>query len=108
MIQIQWTCENLEEAREVSTALLQAKLVAYVSILPEVESIYLQDGEIQTSKEIKVFFKTTEGYFTKVKNFILARCIYVVPEITAISVLDGNDAYIKWVERTCASASISD
>lgn len=105
MIQIQWTCENLEEAREISSALVQKKLVAYASILPEVESIYLADGEIQTSKEIKVFFKTTSNNFSEIKNFILARCTYVVPDISGIVIQDGNDEYVKWVKKTCATVA---
>ncbi|NGX53982.1 MAG: Divalent-cation tolerance protein CutA [Chlamydiae bacterium] len=96
-IQIYWTCGNIEEAREISRYLVQNHLVACANIIPKVESIYLWKEKLETGKEVKVIFKTREEKFEAVKEAILARCSYDVPEILQVPITDGHQPYLNWV-----------
>lgn len=40
MIYVFWTCSNGEEAKKITYLLLNERLIACASILPEIESIY--------------------------------------------------------------------
>ena len=99
MVQIQWTCASIDEARKICRFLVQEKIVACANIIPWVESIFLWDGQIDTSQETKVFLKTRSENFDAVKNVILANCSYEVPEITQVAFCDANEHYIQWLEE---------
>lgn len=99
IIQIQWTCKAIEEARIVTSFLLQERLVACVNILPEVESHFFWEGECQQEKEVKVLLKTTLEAFERVKEVIEEKSSYDVPEIMYLILEGGNAAYVEWVEQ---------
>lgn len=100
IIQIHWTCGSLDEAREIARELVLKKMVACANIIPWVESIFLWDETLDVTQETKVIFKTTTDSFEKVKDFILERSKYEVPEILQLPVTDGNLDYIEWVKQT--------
>ena len=96
-IQIQWTCNSIEEARKVAHALVEKKLVACVNIIPQVESIYKWEDKIETDQEVEVLLKTREDLFEDVKKFIKDEASYAVPAILTFPILDGNEKYLDWV-----------
>jgi len=97
MIYIFWTCRNSEEAKQIIHGLLDLRLIACASILPEVESIYRWEGKIEESKEAKVILKTQKERFATIQHYILTHCSYEIPEITLIDVIEGNPLYLAWV-----------
>ncbi|MBS0623698.1 MAG: divalent-cation tolerance protein CutA [Verrucomicrobia bacterium] len=99
-VQIYWTCGNVEEARAVSKELVSNKLVACAHILPQIESVFIWDHQLQSAQEITVIFKTKASLFHRVKDKILALATYEVPEILQIPIVDGNPSYLKWVQET--------
>lgn len=108
-IQIYWTCGSLDEARTISRQLVQAKLVACANIIPWIESVFMWNNELDTSQETKVIFKTREGCFEEVKNFILKNARYEVPEILKVPILGGNPEYLEWVsDSTQSNPSITE
>jgi periplasmic divalent cation tolerance protein len=97
MIQIQWTAPNLEEARKIARILLERKLVACANLLPNVESIYVWEGKIEVSHEVKVLLKTKSTLFEKVRDVILEYCSYKVPEIASIEMNHVHTDYQQWL-----------
>lgn len=97
MIYIFWTCRDIVEAKAIIHALLDRRLIACASILPEVESIYRWEEKIEESKETKVIMKTQELHFDAIQHYIQANCTYKVPEILQLAISRGNPAYLKWV-----------
>lgn len=97
MIQIQWTAPNLEEARKIARILLEQKLVACVNLLPNVESMYIWEGKMEVSHEVKVLLKTKNTLFEKVRDAILDHCSYKVPEIASIEMTDVHTDYQLWL-----------
>ncbi len=101
MIYIFWTCRDQTEARNVIHLLLEKKLIACASIVPEILSIYRWQGKIEENKEAKVILKTQAKHFEAIQNIILETGSYEVPEISQISVLKTNPDYLAWIAETC-------
>ncbi len=96
-IQIQWTCASIEEAKKICFPLVEQRKVACVSIFPQIESIYVWEGKVVASTEVKVFLKTTKERFAQIQSYILDHCSYRVPEILVFPILDGNPSYLQWM-----------
>lgn len=97
-IQIQWTCGEIEEAREMASDLIQNKLVACVNIIPAVVSIYFWKGQIENEREVEVLLKTKGSLFEKVKDYIESKASYDVPAILSFPILGGNPDYLDWLD----------
>ncbi|NGX54630.1 MAG: Divalent-cation tolerance protein CutA [Chlamydiae bacterium] len=96
-VQIYWTCGSIGEAREIACYLVENHLVACANIIPNVESVYLWKEKLESGAEVKVIFKTREEKFEAVKETILQRCSYDVPEILQVPITDGHQPYLDWV-----------
>lgn len=99
-ILILWTCATLEEARRICRELVEKRWIACANLIPHVESIYLWDGKIENSNEVKVLLKTLDSHFESVRDYIKQHCTYEVPEISKIAFDGGNPDYFRWVENT--------
>ena len=97
MIYVFWTCRDTIEAKKIIHILLDKRLIACASVLPEVESIYRWEGKIEESKEVKVILKTQPKHFEAVRSCIETNCSYEVPEILQVDVTQGNPRYLSWV-----------
>ena len=59
-IEIHWASGSIDEARKISRFLVQERYVACVQITPWIESIYLWNGQLETSQESKIVMETLE------------------------------------------------
>ena len=97
MIYVFWTCRTKEEAGKIIHQLLDQRLIACASILPEIESIYRWEGKIEEGKEVKVILKTQAEHFNSICHAIQKQGSYEVPEISQIDVTKANPKYLSWV-----------
>ena len=103
-VYLHWTCRNLEEARKICRTLVEKRWVACANLLPEVESIYLWKGKVETEKEVKVILKTKNSLFDKIRTYIETHGSYEVPEVTMIKLDAINPSYLAWLKETCTSS----
>lgn len=96
-IEISWTSGSIDEARKISRFLVQENLVACAQITPWIESIYLWNGQLETTQESKIVLKTRKELYEQVKKIILENCTYQVPEITYHFIDGGNEEYLLWL-----------
>ena len=96
VIQVQWSAPNLDEARKICKELVAMHLVACANIIPEAQSIYIWEGNLETSSEAKVYLKTVESKFEEIVSYILEHGSYKLPEITK-GALEGYVPYLTWV-----------
>lgn len=97
MIQIQWTCPHLDEARRIIWLLLEKRLIACANIAPHIESHYRWEGVLESSQEAKVYLKTMESLFSDIEKLIRQHASYQIPEIVAFKALKVSDPYAEWV-----------
>ena len=106
-IEIHWTSGNIDEARKVSRYLVQERLVACAQITPWIESIYLWNGQLETTQESKIIFKTRKDLYEQIKKTIEENCTYQVPEITFQFIDGGNESYLDWLDTTTKKEKIA-
>ncbi len=104
-IQIQWTTDSIDEAKKIAKELVKKKWVACANILPYVDSYYLWDGKMQENREVKVFFKTKDENFPRVRDYIIDHASYEIPEVSKVPITDANPDYINWLYENLAEES---
>lgn len=97
------TCENHEQALDIASALVEARLAACVNILPPVFSIYRWQGKIERAEEVPLVIKTTEERFPALRDRIQQLHTYEVPEVIALPVSAGSEKYLDWVRQQVES-----
>ncbi len=92
------TCESEKHAEKLAHTLVEQRLAACVNILPKARSIYRWEGKIEDSAEWLVFIKSRRNLFTALRGEIERLHTYEVPEVIAIPVVDGSEAYLGWLD----------
>ncbi len=82
---------------KIAQELVDKKLAACVNITSPIESVYWWEGKIQQEPEFQLVIKTREKHFDSLERTISALHPYEVPEIMALPVIKGSQAYLKWI-----------
>ena len=96
MIIVYIPCSGEEEARNISEALLEAKLIACANIFP-IKSFYMWQGELQDDQEVVLLCKTADRMYEKVKKKVIAMHSYDTPCVMKVKA-EANRDYEKWVK----------
>lgn len=91
------TCPDAGTAERLARTLVEESLAACVNVLPGARSIYRWDGEIQSAEEVLMIVKTTASCLEAARERLVALHPYEVPEVVALPIADGHDAYLSWV-----------
>lgn len=94
------THDDLVQARELARYLVEQRAAACVNIIPQLESVFHWENEVQTENEILLLIKTTETKVEQVKAILEERHSYDVPEIIAFNGEVLHQPYMDWV-REC-------
>lgn len=94
-IMIYITHSSFDEARKVTTHLLQKKLIACANSFP-VESSYWWQGMIENDDEVVSIVKTRKENWERVKSEVEAIHPYDVPCIAKVDVV-ANENYESWI-----------
>ena len=86
------------EAIAFATALVQERLAACVSVQPEMRSVYTWAGRLEQDMERQVVIKTTSARLQGLWDRVRALHPNEVPEFLVIPVIDGNEAYLRWMK----------
>ena len=84
-------------AAALSQALLVRRVAACVQVVGPITSRYWWEGAIETATEWLCIAKTTATQLDQAMAVIGDIHDYDVPEITALPVARGSDAYLSWV-----------
>ena len=91
------TCKDKEEARKISKALLDKKLIACSNMFP-IESMYWWKGKIEEDNEVVILAKTKDKNYDKIKEEVKKLHSYEVPCILKLG-SEANIDYDKWVDE---------
>lgn len=97
------TASSADEARRIAQQLVESRLAACVQILPEIESTYCWNGEIQREKELLILAKTMADKFAALEKSVRAIHSYETPEIVAVPITAGSSAYLEWLTENVRS-----
>lgn len=96
------TCANAEEARKLGRALVEEKLAACATVIPQVESIYRWRGQIETAGEALMLMKTSADKVDALERRLRELHSYETPEFLVLDVERGSAAYLEWLRQSLA------
>lgn len=85
------------DAGEFSQALVEERLAACVNLLAPMESIYRWEGRVDHDAERQIVIKTSRHRVNALWERIRELHPYDVPEFIVLPIVDGSDAYLRWV-----------
>ncbi|MEJ5328290.1 MAG: divalent-cation tolerance protein CutA [Candidatus Bathyarchaeia archaeon] len=91
------TTANRQEAEKIAYHLLNEKLIACANIIGPVSSFFHWAGKIESAEEYLLLMKSRKDLFSRLSDAVKALHSYEVPEIIALSVVDGAKSYLAWL-----------
>ena len=91
------TLPNDGEAAAFARALVEERLAACVNLLPPMESTYRWEGKVERETERQAIIKTTRDRTVALWERVREMHPYEVPEFIVLPIVDGNDAYLRWI-----------
>jgi periplasmic divalent cation tolerance protein len=78
-------------------SLVDERLAACVNVLPVMDSVYRWEGRVERESERQLIIKTTRERTETLWERVRELHPYEVPEFVVVSIVDGNDAYLRWI-----------
>jgi periplasmic divalent cation tolerance protein len=86
-----------EEGEKVALHIVEKRLGACVNMIRGVRSLYWWENRIQDDSEVLLVIKTSREALDDLIAEVKRVHPYSVPEIIALPVEKGNNAYLDWV-----------
>lgn len=102
-LQVTTAAGSREEADLISRTLVGRRLAACVQVVGPVESRFWWKGDVTVAQEWLCVAKTTAARYAAVEGVIRELHSYELPEIVAVPVAAGSEAYLAWVQRETAA-----
>jgi periplasmic divalent cation tolerance protein len=96
------TVGSADEARRMARALVEGRLAACVQMAP-IDSVYVWDGAVQESAEVRLIAKTTAERYDAVETAIRALHSYDLPAIHSVALDRVHAAYGEWIAAWVSS-----
>lgn len=98
-IQISTTFAGEDEAIKLGHNLIVNGLAACAQVQGPITSCYRWERKVEQSCEWLLTVKTLRDRFDDVAAAILKEHTYALPEIIAVPIVAGSDAYLKWIDE---------
>ncbi|UIP91374.1 divalent-cation tolerance protein CutA [Wolbachia pipientis] len=99
LVLVYTTFSSLKEAKAISEELLNEKLIVCVNIFPEVNSLYLWEGKINSNCEVVTIMKSRNDQADKIVEKIEAMHSYDQPAVVIIPIGKANKSFTNWVNN---------
>lgn len=94
------TCPGSITAKQIAQDLVANNLAACVNIIPEIHSYFKWGNTIKNEEEYLLVIKTTVDAYPRVEKKILSLHPYELPEIIAVPIGTGFEAYLNWISQS--------
>ena len=85
------------DAAAFAHTLVDARLAACVNVMPLMDSVYRWEGQVSRDGERQLFMKTSRQCIAGLWEHVRKLHPYDMPEFIVLPIVDGNDAYLRWV-----------
>lgn len=97
LVLVTWPADK--PAETLAHALVEHRLAACVSILPEMQSVYRWEGAVQQDAERQLLIKTTVDRLDALEARLAALHPYEVPEFLVVPIGGGSERYLAWLQQ---------
>ncbi|MFI1968926.1 divalent-cation tolerance protein CutA [Streptomyces cinnamoneus] len=101
-VTVMTTTDSEAAARHLAQSAVERRVAACAQIDGPVTSVYRWEGRIETAAEWRVLFKATAACYAVLEAHVTREHPYDVPEIIALPVVAGSDAYLAWLRQETA------
>jgi periplasmic divalent cation tolerance protein len=91
------TCPDTDTASRLARELVQTGLAACVNVVPGLSSFYIWNETLRSDEEVLMVIKTSREALPSLEESLVSLHPYEVPELIALPVVDGHDAYLRWL-----------
>lgn len=103
------TFSNLEEAKKISSALVENKLIACANIFEDHTAVYMWQGHPSSEMETGALIKTQAHLIPKINSYLTKYHSYDCPCLVSWELNGGNPEFLNWVkEQTLSKDEIND
>ena len=85
--------------------LVEERLAACVNLSAPMKSIYRWEGTVETESERQLVIKTSRDRVVALWGRVRELHPYDMPEFLVTPIVDGNDAYLRWVGESTTNSS---
>jgi len=90
------------DANAFARSLVSEKLAACVNVHGEMTSIYRWEGAVSEETERQIVIKTSRAQVPPLWERVRDLHPYDVPEFVVLPIIDGSDAYLRWITDSTA------
>lgn len=90
-----------ETAEDLARALVEERVAACVNVIPRIVSTYRWQDAVQREEEALLLIKAPAEGFEALRQAVLARHPYELPEIVAVNAEAVHPPYLDWVLAAC-------
>jgi periplasmic divalent cation tolerance protein len=93
------TVPDAATGERIAEALVEERLAACVNLVPGLRSFYRWKGKLQREAELLLVIKTRAERLDALMERLKSLHPYEVPEILALPIAAGSEAYLLWIEE---------
>ena len=94
------TAANPEEAERLARTLVEERLAACASLVPNVRSIYRWQGQVESSAETLLLLKTGPDQLAALEARLHQLHSYQTPEFLVLAVEAASQPYLDWLQSS--------
>ena len=93
------TASSTEEAETIARAMVEERLAACANLVPSVSSVFRWEGRIEREEEVLIILKSRRMLLDRLVERVRELHSYEVPEVVALPIVGGSDAYLDWLRK---------
>jgi periplasmic divalent cation tolerance protein len=101
--QVTTTLPDRASADRIAAVLVEERWAACAQVTGPIESTYWWAGEVAHATEWYCHFKTSAARVLGLRERLRQLHPYETPEIIAVPIVDGDPAYLRWIEGSVAA-----
>jgi periplasmic divalent cation tolerance protein len=102
-VQITTTTGKRQEAEQLASELVSRRLAGCAQVSGPIMSTFRWQGKVETAEEWVCAVKTTIVQLDAIQRLFDEIHPYDVPELIATPIVDGSDAYLRWLGEQVGS-----
>jgi periplasmic divalent cation tolerance protein len=96
-VQITTTTGKRQDAEQIAAELVSRRLAGCAQITGPITSTFRWQGKVETAEEWMCMAKTSLEKLDGIQKAFETIHPYEVPELIATPIVDGSDAYLRWL-----------
>jgi periplasmic divalent cation tolerance protein len=93
------TASGADEASRIASALVEERLAACVNVIANLHSTYRWQGRVEQTDEWLLVIKSARHLLPALEARVRLLHSYTVPEVVALPIVGGSEAYLRWLEE---------